>query len=92
VNEWIPLMDTGSVNTFSLCYVTWDMRRLERPEISAVVDIDGTSPRAGILHLLGEVEPEDVRIGMRVRAVWKDPGEREGAITDLKYFRPTSTG
>lgn len=46
----------------------------------------------GILHLLEEVDPEDVRIGMPVRAVWKTPAEREGAITDIRYFRPDETG
>jgi uncharacterized OB-fold protein len=91
VSEWVPLQDTGTVNTFSLCYVTWDMRRVKEPEISAVIEIDGTSPRAGIMHLLGEVQPQDVRIGMAVQAVWKPTHEREGAITDIRYFKPLPT-
>jgi hypothetical protein len=89
MDEWVYLPDTGTINTFSLCYVTWDMKRVEKPEISAVIDIDGTNPPVGIMHLLGEVEGEDVEIGMKVRAVWKPPEEREGAITDIKYFKPT---
>jgi uncharacterized OB-fold protein len=88
MSEWVYLQDTGVVNTFSLCYVTWDMVRIEEPEIPAVIEIDGASPGMGILHLLGEVDPKEVRIGMRVRAVWKPPEERTGAITDIKYFRP----
>jgi uncharacterized OB-fold protein len=88
MSEWVRLQDTGTVNTFSLCYVTWDMRRLTEPEISAVIEIDGTSPPVGIMHLLDEVDPLDVRIGMRVRAVWKPTEERQGAITDIRYFRP----
>jgi len=88
MDEWVYLQDTGTVNTFSICYVTWDVKRVEKPEISAVIEIDGTSPRVGIMHLLGEVEPEDVKIGMKVKAVWKPPEERTGAITDIKYFRP----
>ena len=89
MGDWVTLEDTGTVNTFSLCYVTWDMRRVKVPEISAVIEIDGTLPRAGIMHLLGEVEPEEVKIGMKVQAVWKAAEEREGAITDILYFRPT---
>lgn len=88
MDEWVPLPDTGTVNTFSLCYVTWDMRTLEQPEIPAVIDIDGTRPAAGILHLLGQVDPQEVRIGMKVQAVWKPPEEREGSIRDIRYFRP----
>lgn len=88
MDEWVYLQDTGTVNTFSLCYVTWDMKRVKVPEIPAVIEIDGTSPRVGIMHLLGEVEPEEVKIGMKVKAVWKPPEERTGAITDIKYFKP----
>ena len=90
MDDWIALPDTGTVNTFSLCYVTWDMRRVEEPEISAVIDIDGTEPLVGIMHLLDEVEPDDVKIGMRVKAVWRPPEEREGSILDIKYFKPIS--
>ena len=42
----------------------------------------------GILHMLGEVEPDDISIGMAVEAVWKPESEREGAITDIKYWKP----
>jgi len=88
MSEWVYLQDTGTVNTFSLCYVTWNMVRIKEPQIPAVIEIDGASPGVGILHLLGEVDPEEVRVGMRVKAVWKPAGEREGAITDIKYFKP----
>ncbi len=88
MDEYVTLQDTGTVNTFSLCYVTWDVRMLDHPQIPAVIEIDGADPLCGILHLLGEVEPEDVHIGMRVQAVWKPAEERIGAITDIKYFKP----
>ncbi len=88
MEEVIPLQDTGMVNTFSLCYVTWDMRRVKEPEISAVIEIDGASPLHGIMHLLGEVDPQKVHIGMRVKAVWRPVDERIGAITDILYFKP----
>jgi uncharacterized OB-fold protein len=88
MDDWVYLPDTGTVNTFSLCYVTWDMQYLKVPEISAVIDIDGTTPLVGIMHMLGEVDPDDVKIGMKVQAVWKSAEEREGSILDIKYFKP----
>jgi uncharacterized protein len=88
MDEWVTLPDTGTVNTFSLCYVTWDMQYLEEPEISAVIDIDGTQPAVGIMHMLSEVDPDEVKIGMKVQAVWKPAEEREGSILDIKYFKP----
>jgi uncharacterized OB-fold protein len=88
LDKYVPLQDTGTVNTFSLCYVTWDVKRIKDPEIPAVIIIDGASPQHGIMHLLDEVKPDDVHIGMRVKAVWKPPEEREGSITDILYFKP----
>ena len=88
MGEYTPLQDTGTVNTFSLCYVTWDVKRIKEPEIPAVIEIDGASPLHGVMHMLGEVDPQEVHIGMRVQAVWKPPDEREGAITDIVYFKP----
>ena len=88
LDDFVPLQDTGTVNTFSFCYVTWDVKRIKEPEIPAVIEIDGASPLHGIMHMLDEVEPEEVHIGMRVKAVWKPPKERVGAITDILYFKP----
>lgn len=87
-DEWVYLKDTGTVLTFSICYVTWDMVRIKEPQIPAVIQIDGASKGMGIMHLLGEVNPDEVKIGMRVKAVWKPPEERIGAITDILYFKP----
>ena len=88
LDDFVPLQDTGTVNTFSLCYVTWDVKRITEPEIPAVIEIDGASPLHGIMHMLGEVEPNDIQIGMRVQAVWKPAKERIGSITDILYFKP----
>ena len=84
---WTEVPQTGNVETFSICHVTWDMRPLDVPQIPAVIRLDGTS-EGGFLHLLGEVAPDDVRAGMEVEAVWKPAGERAGSILDIRYFRP----
>jgi len=87
-DEWAYVQDTGTVNTFSVCYVDTDASRLTQPRIPAVIELDGAGSGVGILHVLGEVEPQQIRIGMRVKAVWLPPEERRGAITDIRYFRP----
>lgn len=87
-DRWVDVKETGTVNTFSLCYVTWDMKRLTTPEIPAVIEIDGAAPGCGIMHKLGGVDPKAVKIGMKVKAVWKAPEEREGRITDIRYWAP----
>lgn len=88
MDEYVQLGDTGTVNTFSLCYVTWDVKRIKDPQIPAVIEIDGASPLHGIMHMLGEVDPQDVKVGMRVQAVWKPPRDRVGSINDIRYFKP----
>lgn len=88
MDHFVELEDTGTVNTYSLCYVTWDVQRIAEPLIPAVIEIDGASPGCGIMHLLGGVDPKAVRIGMRVKAVWRPAAERTGAITDIVHFRP----
>lgn len=87
-DSWVYLEDTGTVNTFAISYIAADATRIKEPIIPAVIEIDGASTGMGILHMLGEVDPKSVKIGMRVKAVWKPSGERIGAITDIKYFKP----
>jgi uncharacterized OB-fold protein len=70
-----------------VCYIRWDASRAKEPQIPAVIEIDGAS-KAGFLHLLDEVNPDDVKIGMKVQAVWKPAPERVGSITDIRYFKP----
>jgi len=86
-DRWVILKDSGVVNTFSVSQITADAKRIKEPLIPAVIQIDGTTD-AGILHLVGETDPEQVRFGMKVQALWKPPEERTGSITDIKYFRP----
>jgi uncharacterized OB-fold protein len=94
INDWVELPDTGKINTYSVSYVNWDATRRQTPEVPAVIEIDGASPGIGILHLMGEVGDtlEEItarlKVGVRVQAVWKPAQEREGAITDIRYFRP----
>jgi len=93
-DEWVRLGDTGQVVTYSISYVNADASRREgkEPILVAVVEIDGASPMMGMLHVLGEVDQDKVAVGMKVKAVWKPEGERTGAITDIRYFRPFGGG
>jgi uncharacterized OB-fold protein len=91
-DRWVEVEDTGRVNTFSICYIRWDLEPLDEPELPAVIEIDGASPGIGIMHRLGEVDPSDVAVGMEVEAVWLPNEERTGSILDIRYFRPREAG
>lgn len=90
VNDYFDLPDTGIIKTFTLSNVDWDSSMLGdgKVNIFAVIEIDGTQENMGLVHRLMEVDPKDVKVGMRVKAVWKPEKERTGSITDLDHFRP----
>ena len=90
-DEWVPVEDTGTVNTFAISHMDWAAGRIPKGQrfyTPAVIEMDGASAGMGILHLLDEVAPDRIFIGMRVKAVWRPEAERVGAITDIKYFKP----
>jgi len=92
-DEWVFVKDTGVINTFVISHVDWKAGRLNikggvRPYTPAVIAIDGASEEMGILHMIDGIDPGKIKIGMKVKAVWKKPEEREGSITDILYFKP----
>ena len=53
-----------------------------------MVKLDGAD--TGMIHLIDEVEPDQVKVGMRMEMVLAE--EREANIMDIKYFRPVQGG
>ena len=92
---WVELPDTGTVQTFSISRLDPDARRIKNKKdyiLIGVISIDGAADKHGFMHYFGEMKHEELKIGMKVRAVWKPAKEREGAITDIKYFKPLKGG
>lgn len=86
--EWVEVGDTGIIETYSISYLDSDANRITEPILIGVIDFDNSPPHHGIMHYFGEMDKEKIKIGMKVKAVWKPENEREGAITDIKYFKP----
>jgi len=91
-DEWIELPDTGIIETYSISYLDPNANRIEEPILIGVIDIDGADEHHGFMHYFGEMSKDEIKIGMKVKAVWKPENEREGAITDIKYFKPLRGG
>ncbi len=86
LDEWVQVENQGQVVTYTILYWDLDDQPLAVPLVLALVQLDGSD--GGLVHYLGETDPEDVYIGMEVEAVLKDPAEREGSILDIRHFRP----
>ena len=86
LDDWVEVDPVGRVHTFTLVHQSLDEEPLLKPRIMAFVHLDDTD--GGLVHNLDDVEPEDIYLGMLVEAVFKEKDERQGSITDIKYFRP----
>lgn len=86
-DELVDVADRGVVTTFCIVNIPVIGRALELPYVAASVALDGAD--ISIFALIQECAATDVRMGMRVEAVWKPDGERQGSHEDILYFRPT---
>ena len=85
--DLVEVADRGIVTTFCIVRIPVMGRNVELPYVAASVALDGAA--ISIFALVQECKPEDVRMGMRVEAVWKPDGERQGDHEDILHFRPT---
>lgn len=86
LDEWVEVSDKGTVLTYSVCHQPNPVQPMEPPIIYGIVQLDGAD--TGFVHMLGEVDPEQLKAGMKVKAVFKVKEERVASILDIKYFKP----
>ena len=85
--EEVPLPDTGTVTTFCIVNVPFLGQRITPPYVSAYILLDGAD--IAFLHLILDIPAEEVRMGMRVKAVWKPQDEWGTTIENISHFAPT---
>src|ERR1700675_78781 len=74
-DEFVEVADRGCVTTFCVVNIPVIGRSLEIPYVAASVALDGAD--ISIFALIQECKADEVRMGMRVEAVWKPDGERQ---------------
>ncbi len=79
-HDEVELPDSGTITSFCIVNVGYPGQRVTPPYVAAAVLLD----RADIAfqHLILGCDPGDVRMGMRVRAVWSGSGS-------ISHFAPT---
>jgi uncharacterized protein len=87
LTEFVELPDKGTVTTFAIINIPFAGQRIQPPYVAAYVLLDGAD--IPFLHLVTEIDAADVRMGMRVEAVWRPRDEWGLGIDNIEYFRPT---
>lgn len=85
VEEWVEVSSKGELVTFGESYLGTDGSKLKEPWIVGIIRLDGAD--GGLIHYIGEARPEELKIGMRMEAVFNE--KRNGNILDIKHFRPS---
>jgi uncharacterized protein len=78
--EEVELPEVGTVTTFCVVNVGYPGQRVTPPYVAAAVLLDGAD--IAFQHLILGCEPGEVRMGLRVKAVWSDSG-------GISHFAPT---
>jgi uncharacterized OB-fold protein len=86
-DEVVEVADRGMVTTFCVVNVPFAGQRLEPPYVVAQVLLDGAD--IPIPHLILGLPAEQVRMGMRVAAVWRDRAQWTTTPENIAHFEPT---
>jgi uncharacterized OB-fold protein len=84
--DWVEISQQGTVLAYTIIGIPAVSMDIEPPYAMGLIKLDGTD--TGMLHFLGEIELDKIKVGMRVQAVPKDKEERGGYITDIAWFKP----
>ena len=82
----VELPDTGTVTTFCVVNVPFQGQRVQPPYVAAQVLLDGAD--ITFQHLILGCAPDEVRMGLRVRAVWKPRTEWGTTPENIDHFQP----
>ncbi|MEV6344375.1 OB-fold domain-containing protein [Actinoplanes sp. NPDC051851] len=80
------LSGRGEVATFCVVNFPFPGQVHQPPYVVAHIRLDGADTR--LQHLVREIAPELVRIGLPVEPVWVDDAELDTSTTSIRWFRP----
>jgi uncharacterized OB-fold protein len=85
--EEVEVSQTGTITTFCIVNVPFLGQKIVPPYVSAYVLLDGAD--IAVLHLILGIPADEVRMGMRVKAVWKPREEWTYSLENIDHFEPT---
>ena len=87
MNEWVEVGPEGTVENFTVGHVNLNKGAVEKADteyVVALIKLDGATSL--LPAKVQGVSPVDVEVGMRVKAVFKNPAE--DSLEDLSHFEP----
>ena len=85
-DEEVPLADRGIVTSFCIVNVPFVGHAIEMPYVAASVLLDGAD--ITFQHLVQGIPAAEVRMGMRIEAVWAPREEWGPSLENIGHFRP----
>lgn len=85
--EEVELSNKGTVTAFCIVNIPSQGLTVPVPYVCADITLDGAD--VPFMHIIQECPAEDVRMGMRVEAVWAAPDKLETSVESIRYFRPS---
>ncbi len=88
MGEFVEVSQEGTLENFTVGHVQLvkgqRLEKAESPYVVGLVRLDGVDSL--LLARISGVDPSDLKVGMRVKAVWRD--EVQGDYADLDHFQP----
>ena len=88
LDELVPLSDQGILVAFSVVNYPFidPATGVQRPipYTYGYINLDGSDNIFS--HIINETDVSKIKVGMKVRAVFKEPADMEGNIRDIRYF------
>ena len=84
--ETVDVKDTGTLVTFAVVNVNFANRVIDLPYVTAEVVFDGCD--TSTMTLLSGVAPEEVRMGMRVKAAWLPKEQWDYSLANIDHVEP----
>jgi len=84
LEEWVEIDNQGTLESYTVVYYSLPVHPLQSPFAYGIIQLDGAD--TGLTHFLGEVKLDELKVGLRFKAVFKE--NRMGNILDIKYFKP----
>jgi len=86
---WVELQDQGELVNYTVAHVDVRGNDLSAPKILGMIRLQGGGSKS--TPIFGEIKgvaPEQVKVGMKLSAVWA--AEPQGEVSDLSHFQPAA--